>query len=199
MQLMILGRCDVILCSIWDCYWQIILCFCVTKTNLMHYLSSVYFVNQPLHVSGIFVNHHQEVLYIYIYIYIYTHTTTGTCCAFQLTVFWPGWNNRQSTEKHKTYQLLYICSKPSDDGLQICPKRVEVDWRNKLKINSASSWFLRVLHSCIEMNGQQDITLYVSQTRHRTKYNYFSRLRYLRTPKKSIFLLILNERLSLRN
>ena len=57
----------------------------VMKTNLMRYLSSVYFVNQPLHVSGIFVAHHQEVyciyttidnkyqlLYMYIYIYIYT-------------------------------------------------------------------------------------------------------------------------------
>jgi len=30
------------------------------NTNLMHYLSSAYFVNQPLHVSGIFVAHHQE-------------------------------------------------------------------------------------------------------------------------------------------
>jgi len=36
------------------------------KTNLMlNYLSSVYFVNQPLHVSGIFVAHHQEVYCIY--------------------------------------------------------------------------------------------------------------------------------------
>ena len=50
-----------------------ILCFvdrasryiCVIKTNLMHYLSSVYFVNQPPHVSGIFVAHHQEVYCIY--------------------------------------------------------------------------------------------------------------------------------------
>jgi hypothetical protein len=47
---------------------------CVIKTNLMlHYLSSVYFVNQPLHVSGIFVAHRQEVYCIY--------TTIGTCCA----------------------------------------------------------------------------------------------------------------------
>ena len=38
----------------------------VIKTNLKHYLSSVYFVNQPLNVSGIFVAHHQEVYYIYI-------------------------------------------------------------------------------------------------------------------------------------
>jgi len=53
----------------------------------MHYLFSVYFVNQPLHVSGIFVAHHREYavcvyvcmyvcvcIYIYIYIYIYMHT-----------------------------------------------------------------------------------------------------------------------------
>jgi hypothetical protein len=40
----------------------------------MQYLSSVYLVNQPLHVSGIFVAHHQEVYCIY--------TTTGTCCIY---------------------------------------------------------------------------------------------------------------------
>ena len=51
------------------------------KTNLMHYLSSVYFVSQLLHISGIFVAHHQKVYCIY--------TTKGTCCAFQLTVCWP--------------------------------------------------------------------------------------------------------------
>jgi hypothetical protein len=55
--------------------------FCVIKTNLLHCLSLVYLVSQPLHVSGVFVAHHQEVYCIY--------TTTGTCCAFQLTVCWP--------------------------------------------------------------------------------------------------------------
>jgi len=64
------------------------------KTNLTHYLSSVYFVSQPLHVSGIFVAHHQEVYCIY---------TTSMCCAFQLTQL----ANRQSIKKHNTYQLLY--------------------------------------------------------------------------------------------
>jgi len=93
----------------------------VMKTNLMHYLSSVYFVNQPVHVSGIFVAHHQEVHC--------TYTTIGKCCVFQFTVC-----------SHNTYQL-YIYSIPPDDGLQICPKHVEVDWRNKLRINSTSSWF----------------------------------------------------------
>ena len=37
----------------------------VIETTLMHYLSSVYFVTQPLHVSGIFVAHHQQVYCIY--------------------------------------------------------------------------------------------------------------------------------------
>ena len=46
----------------------------------MHYLSSVYFVNQPLRVSGISVAHHQQVYCIY--------ATIGTCCAFQLAVCW---------------------------------------------------------------------------------------------------------------
>ena len=96
---------------------------CVIKTNLMHYLSSVYFVTQPLHVSGIFATHHQEVYCIY--------TTVGMCCAFRLTVCWSA--RRQSTEKHNTYQFLYIYihiyiySIPPDDGLKMCPKHVEVD------------------------------------------------------------------------
>ena len=35
---------------------------------------------------------------------------------------------------YNTYQLLYMYSIPPDDGLQICPKLVEFDWRNKLRI-----------------------------------------------------------------
>jgi len=38
----------------------------------MHYLSSVYFVNQPLHVSGIFVAHNQDVYCTYTTIGRYT-------------------------------------------------------------------------------------------------------------------------------
>ena len=37
----------------------------IMKTNLLHYLSSVYYVSQPLHVSGIFVAHYHEVNCIY--------------------------------------------------------------------------------------------------------------------------------------
>jgi len=49
---------------------------------------------------------------------------------------------------------VYIYNIPPDDGPQICPKHVEVDWQNKVSINIASSWFL--LHTCIEMHGQQN-------------------------------------------
>jgi hypothetical protein len=58
-------------------------------------------------------------------------------------------------EKHNMYQLLDIYSIPPGDGLQICPKHVEADWRNKLRINSASGWFS--LHRCIEMHSHQNI------------------------------------------
>ena len=52
--------------------WQSVKNIRVMKTNLMHYLSSVHFVNQPLHVSGIFAAHHEEVYCIY--------ATIGKCC-----------------------------------------------------------------------------------------------------------------------
>jgi hypothetical protein len=58
----------------------------VKKTKLMHYLFSVYFVNQSLHVSGVFIAHHQEVHRIY--------TTIGTYCSFYFTAC-PNQDNRQ--------------------------------------------------------------------------------------------------------
>ena len=58
---------------------------CTKRTNSMHYLSLVYFISQPLHISGIFVANHQEVYCIY--------TTIGTCCALHLTVCWQGLPN----------------------------------------------------------------------------------------------------------
>jgi len=42
----------------------------------------------------------------------------------------------------KSYTVyIYIYSIPSDDGLHICPKHIEVDRRNKLKKNGAKCWF----------------------------------------------------------
>ena len=64
--------------------------------------------------------------------------------------------NRQSTKNHNTYQL-YIYSIPPDDGLPICLKYIEVDWRNKLRIKNASGWFS--FHGYIEMYGQQSIKI----------------------------------------
>jgi len=40
------------------------------------FILSLFFVNQPLHVSGVSVAHHQEVYCI--------HTAIGTCCAVQV-------------------------------------------------------------------------------------------------------------------
>jgi hypothetical protein len=78
-------------------------------------LTSVYFVIQSLYVSGIFVTHHQEVYC--------TYTTN------ELRWNWFHLNPaiRKSTEKHNTYQLLYIYSIPPDDGLQIFPKHADAD------------------------------------------------------------------------
>jgi len=127
---------------------------CVTKTNPIHHLTSAYFTNQTLHVSGICVAHHQEIYCIYIYIYIYIYNSWYVFVLFSwLSVGRPV--NRPSIEKHNTYQLLYIYSISPGDGLQICPKHVEFDWRNKLKIGGVSGWFL--LHRCIEMHGLRNI------------------------------------------
>jgi len=56
---------------------------------------------------------------------------------------------------YNNWYMLYF----SDDcllaRLQICLKHVEVDWRNKLRINNISSWFL--LHRYSEMHGEQNI------------------------------------------
>jgi len=110
------------------------------KTNLMHYLSSVYFVIQPLYVSGIFVAHHQEVYCIHtqqlVRVVIFSWLSVGRVEMEPAC--------RHSTEQHNTCQLLYIYSIPPDDGLQICPKHIEVDWRNKLRINSV--WCSVSLH-----------------------------------------------------
>jgi hypothetical protein len=36
------------------------------ETNQVHYLSLIYFVSHPLHVSGMFIAHHQEVFTVYV-------------------------------------------------------------------------------------------------------------------------------------
>jgi len=67
----------------------------------MHYLSSVYFVNQSPHVSVTYVAPHQEVYCIY--------TTIGTCCAFQLAVCWLGWDwISQPGQQTVNFKLVFI-------------------------------------------------------------------------------------------
>jgi hypothetical protein len=50
----------------------------------MHYLSLIYFANKPLHVSGMFIAHHQEVFTVYV------QTAVRTCYMFKLTGCWLG-------------------------------------------------------------------------------------------------------------
>ena len=108
----------------------------------MHCLFSVYFVSQLIHVWGIFVAQHQEVYCVYTTKWYLLCSSVDCLLAGLGMAFHPNAANRESTEKHNTCQLLYIYSIPPDDGLQICPKHVKVDRRNKLRINSASISFL---------------------------------------------------------
>jgi hypothetical protein len=50
-----------------------------------------------------------------------------------------------SLKKYNTYYRIYT-QLPPDDGPLASPKHVDVQWLNKLKINSASSWFHYTLH-----------------------------------------------------
>jgi hypothetical protein len=80
-------------------FWGCDISIFVMTANQLHDLSSTYFVNKPLHVSGVFIVHHQGGFTVYV-------------------------------------QQLVRCITP-DDG-QHMPRHVEVDGRNKLRINSAS-------------------------------------------------------------
>jgi len=83
-------------------------------------------------------------MYVCIYVYIYTHTHTHTYLQLVRVVL---------------FKLTICCTSsvgtqfhPSSDnstmmGYKIFPKHVEIDWRNELRVNSASSWFS--LHGCI--------------------------------------------------
>jgi len=83
------------------------MCICVIKPNLMHCLSSVYFVNQTVHVSGIFVAHHQKVYLRNIIItYVYLCNKTQLDALFILSLF------RQSN----CTCFGHICS-PSSEGI----------------------------------------------------------------------------------
>jgi len=69
----------------------------------MHYLPSVYFVNQPLRASGIFVAHRQEVYCIY--------TTLGRHIEMhgQQTIKFSNAQQAKQTHRYKTIKVeLYM-------------------------------------------------------------------------------------------
>jgi hypothetical protein len=63
--------------------WPCISIYACNETNLMHYLSVVYSVIIPLHISGLLVAHHQEVtiylsllfivIYFYSFLFLFIH------------------------------------------------------------------------------------------------------------------------------
>jgi hypothetical protein len=120
---------------------------------LLHNLSSVYFVNQPICFRHICSPSSGGTLYVY---------NWYMCFLVDSLLTGLRWNSipTRSTDsqlKSTTHTIccIYIYSIPPDDGLQICLKHIEVYLQNKLRIDSASSWFL--LHRCIKMQGQQNI------------------------------------------
>jgi hypothetical protein len=68
------------------------------NTNSMHFLSSVYWVITPVHVSGVSAAHHQEVECIYV--------ANGTCYTSELTVSGPGWNGTPIFDEELYSDLL---------------------------------------------------------------------------------------------
>jgi hypothetical protein len=60
--------------------------------------------------------------------------------------------------KRMTYTNCCIYSVvPPDDEQKACSKHLEVNYLNKLKVNSPSCWFL--LYGYITIHGQQNIKL----------------------------------------
>jgi hypothetical protein len=72
------------------------LCYSVLlrKTNFMHNLFLIYFVEQPVHVSGVFIAHHQEVFNVYVQQLV-------------SVIRFGDWQP-PVTKTYNTYQLLYI-------------------------------------------------------------------------------------------
>jgi hypothetical protein len=90
------------LCS--KLYILLTVIFACNETNLMHYLSSVYSITIPLHVSGLLVAHHQEVT---------MHMCSNWYVSYVLVDCRQAWVY--------AYTLL-----PPDDGLLASPKHVEL-------------------------------------------------------------------------
>jgi hypothetical protein len=83
--------------------WPCVLIIFVMKTIHMHYLSLIYIINQPLHVSGMFIVRHQEVFTVYVQQLVRVE---------RLRWLAVGWVSLElfHLDPYTTYQLLYIYS-----------------------------------------------------------------------------------------
>jgi hypothetical protein len=101
----------------------------------MHYLSSLYFFNQPLHVSSIFITHHQEVFTVYVQQLV------------RVIRCWPGQEcqpDPTSCQSPKPITRTNYCIYTVNTSWWWAintPETCVFDWRNKLRIYSASVWF----------------------------------------------------------
>jgi hypothetical protein len=85
--------------------WPCISKYACNENNLMHYLSSVFWVTIPLHLSGLLVTHHQEVtVYIcdnwyVLYVSRWVHTCNVTTYRNAVTL--------QVTDTIRSYDLNF--------------------------------------------------------------------------------------------
>jgi hypothetical protein len=67
----------------------------------MYYFSSIYFINQFLHVSGMFIVHRQEIFTVRVYVQkLLTHIHIIMCICVS--------NFKQFCFEYNTYQFLYV-------------------------------------------------------------------------------------------
>jgi hypothetical protein len=100
----------------------------------MRCLLSIYFNNEPLHVSSRLTAHHQEVL-------LCIYSSWYMLCVY---VDWQLVWILQNASQHKcmTYNIRCIWRVvPPDDEQKACSKHVEINYWNKLKVNSVPCWF----------------------------------------------------------
>jgi hypothetical protein len=77
----------------------------------MHYLSSIYFVTQPLPVSGMFIAHQQEVFILYVQQLVRVIGLSWLAAGrVRMEQLHPIPASSHSTETYNTFQLLYVYS-----------------------------------------------------------------------------------------
>jgi hypothetical protein len=110
--------------------WLCIVIYPYNMNQKIHYFLLIYLNSRPLHVSSSLAAHHQEDQLCI--------NSNWYSQAFMLTGCW---QQPVNTTHYYTNCCLYRVD-PPDDEQQACSKHVEPYYWNKLKVNSACSWFM---------------------------------------------------------